>query len=176
MKKTLLISSSIVVVGIAVAIIIYMFSCGGSAEKDDGAEKIGAYSVEEFVEILEESISEADFEKYLTIMPEFYVQYLENDENNARLIKEQFEENAKQNKSYSCVIAKKERATEEEIRELEDDIRELCTEEFGFEYEADISEGYHVVLKEIYEDNYGSDEREDNIYIIKLGERWYFYE
>lgn len=182
-KKTILISISVIVVlVIAAAITISIFLCDDSAQQNNSSansgevvndEKIGATSVEEFGEIIEKSVAESDFEKYLTIMPEFYTLHLEKDEHAARLEKQNFEEYCRSIYKFSCVIEEQE-SDKEIIRAIEEKINQSYKDEFGIEYDAQISDCYHAVLKESKDIN--DDGFEDKILVIEMDGFWYFYE
>ena len=186
MNKKLLIMlvSLIIVLGIAAAAIIHMVVCDDSATENATAElevvslNTEANSVEDVARIMEESYNECDYNKYMSVIADYYSKYLENDEHAGRLFKQDFEDYAQKQKSYSCVVVEKERATEAELREKESEIESTCAEEFGFEYDAKLSDGYHVLLKITSEWNTGegTSEIEDNVFIFESDGKWYWTE
>lgn len=184
-KKILIITVSVIIVlGIAASIIIPMAVCDDSSTENAslGDEIVplnkDANSVEDVAKIMEESYNECDYDKFLTLIADYYVKHLENDEHTARLFKQDFEEYAKRLKSYSCVVAEKKRATDSELREKENEIENTCAEDFGFKYDAKLSDGYHVLLKITSEWNTGEETSvvEDNVFIFESDGKWYWTE
>ena len=71
-------------------------------------------------------------------------------------------------------ISNEQESDKEIIRAIEEKINQSYKEEFGIEYDAQISDCYHAVLKESKDIN--DDGFEDKILVIEMDGFWYFYE